>query len=368
MVVNKTKTRKKKIPIAKLKSVSACPFCKGTDFVKTGFREKKYEKVQVFYCNHCRKKFTPLITSGKTYPVSVILQSMILYNNFLNPQEIVDKLKRDYGLSITPSTIESWLQEYRRFMPFVRMRSFLVDKVERKEMDLKEMVAKHRLFHQQIYDFGYHRWKTDLILNEQFKNFKLKAIKEFLELIIAECPHKVFVESKVRASDFKKVFNLDEVRITRKDSLASEMTKFVMQAVANNKKRHEELQNFMLACDSTTLAVEVPVILEREDIDHFKKMLNFEVPLEIGKGDVITGHIDIVQVRNGIIHIMDFKPSAKKYKPIEQLTIYALALSRLTGLRLYCFKCAWFDEDDYYEFYPLHVVYKKKKKSKRKIH
>jgi hypothetical protein len=46
----------------------------------------------------------------------------------------------------------------------------------------------------------------------------------------------------------------------------------------------------------------------------------------------------------------------------EQLTIYALALARLTALRLYHFKCAWFDEENYYEFYPLHVVYKKKKR------
>jgi len=45
-------------------------------------------------------------------------------------------------------------------------------------------------------------------------------------------------------------------------------------------------------------------------------------------------------------------------------------LSRLTSLRLYNFKCAWFDEDNYFEFYPLHVVYKKqpkKKGFKRKI-
>lgn len=365
----------KKIPVAKLKSVTSCPFCKGTNFVKAGFRTKKLEKVQIFFCNHCQKKFTPLVTSGKTYPISVILQSMILYNKFLKPLEIVEKLKRDYGLSITANTIENWIREYRRFMPFVRMRDFLVGKVERREMDLKEMTAEHRLFHQQIYDFGYHRWKTDLILNEQFTNYKLKAIKEFLELIIAECPHKVFTESKLRASDFKKVFNLDEVRITRKENLACQMAKFVMQAVANNKKRHEELQSFMLSCDSTTLAVEVPVLLEKEDIDHYKTILNFDVPLEIGKKDVITGHIDIVQLRNGIIHIMDFKPSAKKYKPIEQLTIYALALSRLTGLRLYCFKCGWFDEDDYFEFYPLHVVYKlvrrrggkKKRRSKSRV-
>jgi len=63
---------------------------------------------------------------------------------------------------------------------------------------------------------------------------------------------------------------------------------------------------------------------------------------------------------------MDFKPSAAKAKPIEQLTIYALALSRLAGLRLHSFKCAWFDEDDYFEFFPLHVVYKKKRKPRGK--
>ena len=81
--------------------------------------------------------------------------------------------------------------------------------------------------------------------------------------------------------------------------------------------------------------------------------------------DVITGHIDFVQLRNGMLHILDYKPSASKEKPVEQLTIYALALSRLTGLRLFNFKCAWFDEEDYYEFYPLHVVYKKKKRKKK---
>ena len=46
------------------------------------------------------------------------------------------------------------------------------------------------------------------------------------------------------------------------------------------------------------------------------------------------------------------------------MTIYALALSRLTGIRLYHFKCAWFDSKDYFEFFPLHVVYKLKKGKK----
>ena len=40
--------------------------------------------------------------------------------------------------------------------------------------------------------------------------------------------------------------------------------------------------------------------------------------------------------------------------------VYALALSRRTGLRLFDFVCAWFDDRHYFEFYPLHVVLKRK--------
>lgn len=320
---------------------------------------KKHEKVQVFFCKHCQKKFTPLITRGKTYPTAVILKSLVLSNRFYSPEMIAEKMRKDYGLKISLDTINSWIKEYREYMPFSRMKDYLAGKLARKEIKPNDVVVEQKLFHQQIYDFGFHRGKTDLIIEEDFKNYKLRKIRDFLELTVAECPHQVFRESGTRASEFKNIFDLNEVRITRKESIASEMARFVMQSVANNKERHRCLQEFMLFCDSTTLAVEVPVLLDREDVAHFQNMLNFNVPLEI---DIVTGHIDFIQLRNGIIHIMDFKPSAKKYKPIEQLTIYALALSRLTSLRMFNFKCAWFDEDDYFEFYPLHVVYKKKKK------
>ena len=355
----------KKIPLAQLKSVSQCPYCQGTDFVKTGWRIKKHEKIQVFFCNRCQKKFTPLVTKGRTYPISVILKALIWFNQFLEPGAIAEKIRREYGLKVVPETIISWLKDYERFTPFSRMRQYLKIKLDNGEMDLKEMVAEQRLFHQQIYDFKYHRFKTNCLLEEDFKNYKQKAIKDFLELIMAECPHQVFRESNVRASEFKNIFNLDQVRITRKENRANEMARFVMQAVANNKERHQAMQRFALFCDSTTLACEVPVLLDKDDLDHFRLMLNFNVPLEIKRDEVITGHIDIIQLRNGLVHIMDFKPSAAKTKPVDQLTLYALALSRLTSLRLHSFKCAWFDDKDYFEFFPLHVVYKLKKKGKR---
>ena len=70
-------------------------------------------------------------------------------------------------------------------------------------------------------------------------------------------------------------------------------------------------------------------------------MKNYETP--------ITWHIDLLQIRNGIIFILDYKPDAHlkqvQEQAIQQLTIYALALSRKLNLPLYYFKTAWFDEN-----------------------
>jgi len=68
-----------------------------------------------------------------------------------------------------------------------------------------------------------------------------------------------------------------------------------------------------------------------------------------------------LQVRDGYLQILDYKPEARKEKHAHvQLTIYALALARRANLPLKYFKCAWFDEKDYFEFFPLKGVYQPK--------
>ena len=78
------------------------------------------------------------------------------------------------------------------------------------------------------------------------------------------------------------------------------------------------------------------------------------VPPRVGAAErSITGHIDFLQVRNGAVHILDYKPDARTNKPIAQLAIYALALTRLVpGLKLFDIKCAWFNEEEYLEIFP----------------
>lgn len=343
------------------KKITACPYCKGVDIVKRGMRKKKYEEVQVYFCKKCGKKFTPGVTKHKTYPLRIILEAMTWYNRLHTLEEAAKKVSEQYGLKVAAQTLKNWLVDFASYLPFARLREFIGRKYEK-----KDMIEEAMLFHGQIYPFKYHRAKLDLILQEDFKHYKFTPLREFLELVKAECPHQMFKNSQKRASEYRNVFNLGSTMVVPKANAATRIANFVIQAVANNKLRHEVLQEFMLVNDSVTVATEVPVLLDHNDIIHYKNELNFDVPVSLEEEEVITGHIDIVQVRNGLIHLIDYKPSARKEKPIEQLTLYALALSRLTTLRLFHFKCAWFDEEDYFEFFPLHVVYKKKKKKMRR--
>ncbi len=201
-----------------------------------------------------------------------------------------------------------------------------------------------------------HQAKLALTLKEK-KHHQFTPIKRFLEKMFEDCPHHLFQESS-RTFSTKQKFSLKHAVIREKENLANRMARLVLQSVSYNPKRHEILQRFLLVNDSVTVAVEVPIYLFPEDIRHMQPQLGFEIPVSIDQ--VLASHIDFLQIRNGALHILDYKSNAHKDKPIEQLTLHALALSRLTGLRIYDFVCAWFDQEYYFEFYPLHIVYKKR--------
>jgi hypothetical protein len=357
---NKTEMEKMKIEGNNigLRELTHCPYCQG-ELIKRGIRKKKFENVQRYFCKNCNKSLISSVTKNKTYPLRIILDSFTLYNRLNSLDEVSMKIYEKYGVKLERKTISLWINEYKDYLPFLRMRKFVEKKYSK-----TELIEESKLFHNQIYRFQYHRAKMDLILDEEFRHYRFKPLREFLELIIAECPHHIFKSSGKRASEFKDVFDLSQVKITSKNNFAVKITNFVTQTISNNKLRHEVLEDFMISNDSVTVASEVPVLIDSDDLRHYRHELNFDIPIHLADGEYLTGHIDLIQIRNGSIYIMDFKPSAKKEKPIDQLTIYALALSRLTGLRLYHFKCAWFDDKNYYEFFPLHVIYKLKKRKK----
>jgi len=340
--------------------VAGCPFCRSQDVIKKGKRQKKYEVVQLYLCRHCHRRFTPLIHKHRTYPLKIIQEALTLYNRFYSLEETAKLIYGSYGVQVSFQTINNWLKDFRDYLPILKLRSKIINLY-----DKRRIFIESRLLHGQVYDFKCHFAKLDFILKKypEYRNFN--NLGQFLDHVPAACPHELFrknAKKQSRSSRNKNLFNIDQVKIFSKfDNLAIRNARFALQAVAKNKLRHEILQEFMLINDSVTVAVEVPVFLEPQDILYYQRLPGFNIPISLADGETITGHIDFLQVRNGMIHILDYKPGAKKEKPIEQLTLYALALSRLTDLRLYHFKCAWFDDKNYYEFYPLHVVYKKRK-------
>ncbi len=347
--------------LAQTKPAVVCPYCSSGEIVKKGKRRKKYEQIQLYLCKRCQRRFTPLIHKHHTYPLELILDALTLYNRFYSLEDVAEVIYGSYGIRVHAQTVANWLKEFQAYLPGLKLRSRLAQLY-----DPRKMLIESRLLHGQVYDFKYHYAKLNLILqnSDKYRQYQgFKGLAQFLEEVPKTCPHELFranAKKSNRSSQHKNIFDLDQVEIrSRADNAAIRNARFVLQAVANNKLRHETLQHFMLINDSVTVAVEVPVLLSAADLRHFREKLRFRVPLHLDESEVITGHIDIIQVRNGMIYILDYKPQAKKEKPIEQLTLYALALSRLTGLRLYHFKCAWFDDKNYYEFYPLPVVHKR---------
>ena len=81
--------------------------------------------------------------------------------------------------------------------------------------------------------------------------------------------------------------------------------------MTHNTRRHDTLQRFMLATDSVTVAMEVPVSLTPEDITHMQRDLGFAIPLS--REATLTGHIDLLQIRNGRVHILDYKLSGCEF-------------------------------------------------------
>ena len=56
-----------------------CIYCQGTKITREGRRQKKLETIQLWYCRTCDRVFTPQKAKGRTYPLKIILESLILY-------------------------------------------------------------------------------------------------------------------------------------------------------------------------------------------------------------------------------------------------------------------------------------------------
>lgn len=131
-----------------------------------------------------------------------------------------------------------------------------------------------------------------------------------------------------------------DVRVDRVEDPACEMASFCIDPSVENRKRHDMVERFMLCNDDVTVATEVPIYFWDKKIGS------------------VTGHIDVLQVKDGKVRILDYKPNASREHPEGQLLLYARALSYRTKVPLEDMECAWFDGKDFFSFDPSKAVWK----------
>lgn len=103
--------------------IERCIYCQSTNVSRKGKRYKKHETVQLWYCRDCDRVFTPLLAKGKTFPLKVILESLMLYYRGHTKTETLRRIKERYGLSASLRTLTAWLQEHKPLTTYARLRT-----------------------------------------------------------------------------------------------------------------------------------------------------------------------------------------------------------------------------------------------------
>ena len=359
--------------LSSVKPPDRCPHCNAgiAKITSRGTRKKKLETVRLFRCRSCGRSFTagPRALRNKTFPLPEILEALTLYDRGYSQAETAARLSSHHGHTVNPATISRWLAERPRLTSYRRLRAR-----GRALYPPPQLIRTLKLYHRQVYEFAFHRGKLAFLRDGTLDDKRsstpkstahLSALADFLEAVPARCPHELFRhEDGARGSQLESDFlALDKLIVVERQNAATETAALVLPTVGTNFERHPKLQRFMLANDSTTIAIEVPIWLDESEITSLERehrvIIVPKVPADPLRSNSphkprhVTGHIDFLQVRNGAVHILDYKPDARTNQPVAQLAIYALALTRLVpGLKLFDIKCAWFNERVYNEFFP----------------
>ncbi len=328
-----------------------CPECGSTRIIKKGRRKNKFGQIQRYKCKSCERGFSFRGLKGRVYPAKLIMEAVSLFNRGYSMSEAVKQARKRFKAKVSKSAVDSWIKEFKDICTYYRIRGKAL-----KLFPPEEVIFKKTFFHQIPYKFQYHRAKLQMFIKDYFS-----GLTRYLKNIPKKCPDRMFLSGKTRGSRIKLDF---PIKPKRKTNYACRLAGLALTMTKNNRERHEVVQDFMLANDTATLACEVPVYLYSREVGRFQFFKDSGLDFREG----VTGHIDLIQIRFGYLHLLDFKPEAAKEKyAMAQLFLYALALSARTGIWLRNFVCGWFDEKDYFEFRPADVVLKMEKVEKAEM-
>src|SRR5437879_775415 len=333
-----------------------CPSCDGRRIIKRGLRKNCFRQLQIYWCRDCGKYFLSLPgLKGVKYPPRVIIRALCLYNLGHSQEETARHLTTEHRITVPRRTVSDWILGYRSMTTFHRLRTAAVREFGH------SMLKERTLEHQQSYQYKVHLPKLALTAGSvppnvaaKVKNYLLSVFENFPDALFQGDPAANLVPQLQAAPDAhpselttqfpesaamrssKSRFEILPLARIEKQNLANDLAALGLLLARKNRERHPAVQDFMLANDSCTVACEVPVYLTAEEIAYYKSRGFFVTLPESPRP--ITGHIDVVQVRNGLIHLLDYKPKARQIDPVNQLVVYALAFVSRTRLPVKTFK------------------------------
>jgi transposase-like protein len=126
----------------------ACPHCGGRNLARRGTRRKKLEIVQLWRCASCKRTFTPgpAALHNKTYPLRMILSALTDYDLGYALEETAMRLKKKTNRTVSPSTIATWLDQYKPHCTYRRLRAAGL-----RRFPPSQTIRSIKLYHRQVY-------------------------------------------------------------------------------------------------------------------------------------------------------------------------------------------------------------------------
>lgn len=204
-----------------------------------------------------------------------------------------------------------------------------------------------------LYVYRVHNQKIENTCSKEYEN-----LKKFLGAMFETCPDEYFGRGPRGSSlKFKTTHDIVELTGHRVCDLAKNGLKINEERFKCN---HSKVQLFMLENDNETIAIEVPIWLNSDEINCYNELFGSDEPL--------TGHIDVLSIEDGKIWVWDYKPNAHKEKYADtQVYFYSIMLSKRTGIPLEHFRCGYFDWDRAYMFKPEPIENKEVNSSLKKF-
>jgi len=318
------------------KNTTRCPTCNKSNIVKNGTRATKRGKIQIYYCKNCNKRFSDSTIKYTTHPPEIIFTAISTYNLGYTILQTKSIINRKFRTKIPYQTIYSWLNRYKDIFTFT---SNLRKKYK---LDPKTLIYTKKFHHQQVYEFKYHNLKLNIA------GKTLPQLKNYIKSISNKCPNKPF-QFGPRCSTLR--INLKPTK-TIKYNNAPKLAELAQTLAKTNRERHTQVENIFLINDTATIAIEIPVYLYPNELTKQE-----QTTLNLNLNEPLSGHIDILQQRFTKIHILDYKPDAKRNDKatIDQLFLYSLALSKRISIPLRKIVAAFFDENNYFQIQPSEI-------------